>query len=74
MRRTAVNRVLNEYLPSVASLLKRIQVESHKVVEEVALDLTTKDVDLATKDVQSMSISSWWSWSCWQSSRPLFRG
>jgi hypothetical protein len=44
MRWSTVNRVLNEHLPSVASLLKGVQIECDKIVKEVAFHLASEDV------------------------------
>lgn len=44
MRRSAVNRVLNENLPSVTSLLQGVQIECDEIVKEVAFHLASEDV------------------------------
>jgi hypothetical protein len=71
MRWTTVDRVLNENFPPIACLLKRVKVECNKIVEEVALDLTSENVKLATQDVQGMSITSWRARTCRKCTRPL---
>jgi hypothetical protein len=44
MRWSSVNGILNEHLPSVASLLKGVQIECDKIVKEVAFHLASEDV------------------------------
>ncbi len=70
---SAVNGILDENLPAVRCLLESIEVESDEIIEEVALDLTAEDVDLAAENVQGMTVPSWWSGSCGECSRPLLR-
>lgn len=72
VRWSAINRVLDENLPSVARLLQSIQIERNEVVEEVAFDLTTKDVEFATQDVQGVSVASGRTRACRQRAGPLF--
>jgi hypothetical protein len=71
MRRSTVNRVLNENFPPVTCLLERVKVECNKIVEEVALDLASENVKLTTQDVQGMSVTSWWAGTCRKCTRPL---
>ena len=59
MRWSAIDGVLNQYLPPITCLLQRIQIECDEVVEKVAFDLATKNVKLATQDVQGVSVASW---------------
>jgi hypothetical protein len=44
MRWPAVNRILNEHLPSVTSLLEGVQIKCDKIVKEVAFHLASEDV------------------------------
>lgn len=44
MRWPSIDRVLDENLPSVTSLLQGIQIERNKIVEEVAFDLASENV------------------------------
>lgn len=59
MRWSAIDRVLNQDLPPITCLLQRIQIERNEIVEKVAFDLASKDIKLATQDVQGMAIASW---------------
>lgn len=74
MRWSAIDGVLNQNLPSVRGLLKRIQVECNQVIEEVAFHLPTEDVDLAAENVQRVAIATWRARARRQSSRPLLGG
>lgn len=65
MRWPPIDCVLDQYFPTVAGLLESIQIEGYKIIKEVAFHLTTKDVDLASKYVQCMSISTGRSWTSW---------
>lgn len=62
VRWTAVYGVLNEDLPAIGGLLKRIQIESDQIIEEVALYLPAENVDLTSEDIEGMTVSSRWSW------------
>ena len=42
MWRSAVVSVVYEDLPAVVETLQRVEIESNEVIEEIALDLTTK--------------------------------
>lgn len=72
MRWSAVNCVLNQYLPPITCLLQRIQIECDEVVEKVAFDLATENVKLATQDVQGVSVASWRARTCGKCAGPLF--
>jgi hypothetical protein len=61
----------HQEFPLIGGILQGIQVERQQVIEEVALDLTTKYVDLGTEYVQSVAISAWRSRSGWSGPRPL---
>ena len=74
MRRTSVNGILNQCLPSVAGLLERIEVERDKIVEEEALNLTAENIYLGANDVQRVAITTWRTGSCRSGSRPLLCG
>lgn len=41
----SINGVLNKDFPTIAGLLKGIQVKCNEIIEEKALDLTTEDVN-----------------------------
>lgn len=69
----SIDGVLNQYLPSIRRLLQCVQVKCDQIVEKVTLHLTTEDVDLAAKYVQSMSVAARRSWSSWECARPLLR-
>lgn len=58
VRGSAFYRVLNEDFPTIAGLLQSIQIECDQIIEEEALDLTTKDVYLRAEDVQGMTITA----------------
>ena len=58
MRWTAIDRILDQDLPSVACLLQRIQIERNKIVEKVAFDLASEDIKLTTQDVQCVAITT----------------
>lgn len=62
---SAIDGVLYQNLPPVAGLLQSIEIESNEIIEEVAFHLTTKDVNLAPENVESMAIASRRSWSRW---------
>lgn len=62
---SAIDRVLNEYLPSIGRLLQRIEIECYEVVEEIAFHLAAEDVDLAAEYVQCVAISSGRPWTSW---------
>ena len=64
MWRSTVYCILDQNLPSIGRLLKGVQIECDQVVEEEPFDLSTKDVDLTAEDVQSVTITPWWSWTC----------
>ena len=68
VRRSAIDGVLDQDFPPVRRLLKRVEVESYQIVEKVALDLSTKDVDLAAEDVECMAVSPWRPRTSWQCS------
>jgi hypothetical protein len=68
MWRSAIDRVLYQDLPSICRLLKRIQIESDQIVEEVALNLASKHVDLAAKNIEGVSISTGRAWASWERS------
>lgn len=72
VRWPAVNCVLDQNLPSVTRLLQSVQIERNKVVEEVAFDLTTENVELASKNIQGVSVASRGARTCRQRARPLF--
>lgn len=59
MRRTTVNGVLNKYFPPIACLLQSVEVKGHEVIEEVAFDLSTEDIELASQDIQGVTIAPW---------------
>jgi hypothetical protein len=64
VRRSAVDRVLNQNFPPITCLLQRVQIERNQIIEKVAFDLTSEDVKLTTQDVQGMSVASWRARSC----------
>jgi len=70
--RTSIDGILNQRLPPIAGLLQGIQIERDKIVEEEALDLTSKDVNLGPNDVQGVAVTTWRTRPCRSSSRPLF--
>ena len=72
MRWSAVNCVLNQYLPPITRLLQRIQIECDEIVEKVAFDLASEDVKLAAQNVQGMSVASWRARTCGKCAGPLF--
>lgn len=65
--------VANEELPLVRRVLKLIEVESHEIVEKVALNLTTKYIEFGPKNVQRVTISSHRSRTRRDGARPLPR-
>lgn len=73
MWRSAINCVLNQDLPPITCLLQRIQVERNKIIEEVAFDLASENVELATQNVQGMSVASWRSRTSGKGAGPLLR-
>jgi hypothetical protein len=74
MRWTPIDGVLYQDLPPVRCLLQCIEIERNEVVEEIALDLSSENVNFASKDIERMTVSSWWPRTGWQCSGPLFRG
>ena len=50
--------VWNEKLPLVGRVLQGIQIEGNEIVVERPLDLSAKDIDLGSKDIECMPISS----------------
>lgn len=42
---------LDEHFPFTIGVLQGVQIEAKQIIEEVTLDLTTKNVDLRTQDV-----------------------
>jgi hypothetical protein len=65
---SAIDRILYQDLPSICRLLERIQIESDQIIEEVALDLASKHVDLAAKNIEGMSVPTGWAWASWERS------
>lgn len=49
--RFLLSTIRHQEFPLIGGILKRIQVEGQKVIEEVALDLAAKNVDLGTENV-----------------------
>jgi hypothetical protein len=43
--------VANEHFPAVGGILELIQVKCHKIVHEVAFNLTTKNINFRTNYV-----------------------
>lgn len=71
MRRATVYCVLNEYLPAVRRGLQGVEVECDKVIEEEAFDLTTKNVQFASDNVEGVPIAAGRARTCGEGSRPL---
>lgn len=65
--------VLNEQLPLVRGVLQLVQVECYQVVEEEALHLTAKNVELRAKNVERVPISARRTGTRRNCARPLAR-
>lgn len=59
VRWAAIDGILDQDLPAVRGGLQSIEIESNKVVEEVAFDLPAKYVDSAAEDVESVAVAAW---------------
>lgn len=73
MRWSTVDSVLNQDFPSVTGLLESVQVKCDQIIEKVAFNLTTEDVELAPKNIESMSVSTGRPRTGRKGARPLFR-
>lgn len=65
--------VLNKHLPPVVGHLQLVQVEGGEIVHKVTLNLTTKNVDLGSEDVQGVAVATRRPSAGRQGSRPLSR-
>lgn len=58
-------------LPLIPRILELIQVKSHQIIEKVAFNLSTKDVDLGAENIQSVAITPSWARTGRDRPRPL---
>jgi hypothetical protein len=73
-RWTAIVAVFNQEFPLVGGMLKRIKIECNEIVKEETLNLTAKDVDLRSQNVQCVSVSSCGEGTGRNGTRPLSIG